>query len=235
MQTPPTTQLDCSAILFDLDGVLVDSTKCIENTWRTWAREVGLDPTAVVKRAHGRRAVETIRLMAPHLDAAEVAATLAAHEASATEGVSEVPGAAALLAVLPPTRWAVVTSGVRAVAKHRLRLARLPTPRVLVCADDVTNGKPNAEGYLSAARQLGYAPQDCIVIEDAPAGLAAAKSAGMRAIAVTTTHSQQEMSDAVLIVPLLANLAVHLYGRAGAERIRLDIRGESQRGVLPGG
>ena len=96
----------------------------------------------------------------------------------------------------------------------------------MVCADDVTNGKPNPEGYLSAARQLGYAPEDCVVIEDAPAGLAAARSAGMRAIAVTSTHLKQEMSDAVLIVPLLASLTVHLHGRDDVERIRLNVRDE---------
>jgi len=99
-------------------------------------------------------------------------------------------------------------------------------PRVLVCADDVADGKPNAEGYLSAAKQLGYAPEDCVVIEDAPAGLAAAKSAGMRAIAVTSTHSQLEMSGAVLIVSRLADLAVHLHGLSDVKRIQIRVRGE---------
>jgi len=223
MQTPPTAQLECSAILFDLDGVLVDSTKCIENTWRTWAKGEGLDPFAVLQAAHGRRAIETIQLMAPFLDAIEVAAKLAAHEASATEGVREVPGARALLDRLPSTGWAVVTSAVRAVANHRLRLARLSMPRVMVCADDVANGKPNAEGYRAAARQLGYAPEDCIVVEDAPAGLMAARSAGMRAIAITTTHSGQEMSDAALIVPRLADLIVQLHHREDGTRLQIDV------------
>ena len=226
MQTPPTAQLECDAILFDLDGVLVDSTKCIENTWRTWAKGKGLDPLAVVQAAHGRRAIETIRLMAPLLDATQEAAKLAAHESSATEGVREVPGARALLNELPPTGWAVVTSAVRAVANHRLRLAQLPTPRVMVCADDVANGKPNAEGYLSAATQLGYAPEDCIVVEDAPAGLAAANFAGMRAIAVTTTHSRQDMGDAALIVPVLADLTVQVHHRDGGTSLQINVRRE---------
>lgn len=226
MQTPSTAQLECRAILFDLDGVIVDSMKCIENTWRTWAKGEGLDPSAVVHAAHGRRAIETIQLMAPLLDATEVAAKLAAHEASATEGVCEVPGARALLTGLPPTGWAVVTSAVRAVANHRLRLARLPMPGVMVCADDVANGKPNAEGYRSAARQLGCASEDCIVVEDAPAGLVAAKSAGMRAIAITTTHSRQEMSDAALIVPGIADLTVQLHHREDGTRLRIDVHCE---------
>jgi mannitol-1-/sugar-/sorbitol-6-phosphatase len=223
MRTSPTAQFECSAILFDLDGVLVDSTKCIEDTWRTWAKGEGLDPFAVVQAAHGRRAIETIQLMAPLLDAIEVAAKLAAHEASATEGVCEVPGARALLDKLPPTGWAVVTSAIRAVANHRLRLARLPMPCVMVCAEDVANGKPNAEGYLSAATQLGCTPEDCIVVEDAPAGLTAARSAGMRAIAITTTHSRQEMSDAALIVPGIADLTVHLHHRDHGTRLQIDI------------
>ena len=224
MHTPPTDQLECSAILFDLDGVLVDSTECIEDTWQSWAKEVGLDPSAVVKVAHGRRAIETIRLMAPLVDAAEVAARLATHESSATEGVHEVPGARSLLAGLPATRWAVVTSAVRAVANYRLRLAHLPTPRVMVCADDVANGKPNAEGYRLAARQLGCAPKDCVVVEDAPAGLEAARSAGMRAIAIASTHSDEMLSNATIVVREFTALVVKVKVHMDTVRLVIEIR-----------
>lgn len=215
-------QLECNAILFDLDGVLVDSTKCVEDTWHTWANRNGLDPLVVIRTAHGRRAIEAIRIMAPQLDAEEEAATLAAHESSATEGVFEVTGARALLNKLPPTAWALVTSAVRAVANHRMRLAQLPTPCVMVCADDVEHGKPNPEGYLAAATHLGYAAEDCIVVEDAPAGLTAANSAGMRAIAVTTTHSRHALSSAALIVPVLADLDVQLHHRDNATRLEIS-------------
>lgn len=220
--------LACEAILFDLDGVLVDSAQCIEGTWVAWARRLGLEPSAVLRIAHGRRAIETVRLMAPQLDAATEAATLAACEASAAEGVLEVSGARALLEAVPPSRWAIVTSAVRAVAVHRLQLARLPVPRVMLCADDVAHGKPNAEGYLTAAAKLGYAPADCVVIEDAPAGLTAARSAGMRAVAIATTHSEEEMCDATIIVPVLAALVVEVQHRDNGTRIRIETRRTSQ-------
>src|SRR5215207_9005221 len=167
-------RLTCEALLFDLDGVLVDSTACIEHTWRTWAARHGFDAAAVVRAAHGVRALETVRSVAPHLDAEAELAALVAHEAIATDGIWEVPGAAALLDGLPPNRWAIVTSGVRAVAEHRLRHVGLPVPPVMVCADEVARGKPDPEGYLAAAGRLGVAPAGCVIIEDAPAGLQAA-------------------------------------------------------------
>lgn len=212
MPSSPTT-LACEALLFDLDGVLVDSTACVESTWRGWAVRHGLDADAIVLMAHGRRAVDTMRLAAPQLDharlEAEVAA-LAAHEASETAGVREVPGAAALLRSLPPGRWAVVTSGVRAVAEHRLRHVGLPVPTVMVCADEVEHGKPHPEGYLAAATRLGIAPAACLVVEDAPAGLAAAHAAGMRALAVATTHPPAALGDADAIAPALGAVNVSM-------------------------
>lgn len=208
----PATTLTCEALLFDLDGVLVDSTACVEDTWRQWASRHGLDADTIVRMAHGRRAIDTVRLAAPHLDDAGVeaeVAALAAHEARETAGVLEVPGAAALLRELPTGRWAVVTSGVRAVAEHRLRHVGLPVPPVLVCADEVAHGKPHPEGHLTAAARLGIAPAACLVVEDAPAGLAAAHAAGMRALAVATTHPPSALGDAELIAPSLAAVTVH--------------------------
>ena len=142
----PAGSLICAALLFDLDGVLVDSTTCVEHTWRRWAAQHGLDAGAILRLAHGRRALETVQRAAPHLADTEVAAevaALAALEARETAGVLEVPGAAALLRALPPERWAVVTSGVRAVAEHRLRHVGLPVPPIMVCADEVAHGKPH--------------------------------------------------------------------------------------------
>ena len=220
---------ECEAILFDLDGVLVDSTQCIEGTWTAWAHRLGLDPSVLLRAAHGRRARETVRLMAPQLDAVSEAARLAAYEASAVEGVFEVSGARALLEHLPPSRWAIVTSAVRAVAEHRLRFARLPRPRVMICADDVVHGKPSADGYLAAAAKLDYAAADCVVIEDAPAGLAAAKSAEMRAIGITATHSEHEMMDATIIVPDLAALVVEAQHGDDDTRLQIKIRRTLQR------
>jgi sugar-phosphatase len=214
---PSRGHLTCEALLFDLDGVLVDSTACIEHTWRTWAARHGLDGDALVRTAHGRYALETVRLVAPHLDARAELAALAAHEARATEGVFEVPGARELLAGLPSNRWAVVTSGVRPVAEHRLRYVGLPTPAVMVCADEITRGKPDPEGYLTAAARLGIAPAACVVVEDAPAGLEAARAGGMRAIALATTYRAEELRGADAVAHALDELKVRVRGEGGLE------------------
>jgi mannitol-1-/sugar-/sorbitol-6-phosphatase len=215
--------LTCEALLFDLDGVLVDSTACIERTWHSWAARHGLDVATVLSAAHGRRAVETVRLTAPHLDAAAEAAALAAHESRATVGVSEVPGARELLATLPPARWGVVTSGVRAVAEHRLRHVGLPVPAVMVCADEVTWGKPSPEGYLVATARLGIAPGGCVVVEDAPAGIEAAAAGGMRVIAVATTHRPDELRGAEAVASTLSALTVRVNGRGRAQRLDVEV------------
>jgi mannitol-1-/sugar-/sorbitol-6-phosphatase len=228
--TDQVVRFRCDALLFDLDGVLADSTACVEHVWRTWASRHGLDPDTILRVAHGRRALDTVRSVAQHLDAAAEVITLAGQEARATDGVSPVPGAHALLQSLPRGRWAIVTSGVRAVAEHRLRLLGLPAPEVLVCADDVARGKPDPEGYLAAAAQLGFAPEDCIVIEDAPAGLQAARAAHMRVIAVATTHPPQALSDADAITSALDAFTVRV--RDG-DHVRLEIEISLSEKVVP--
>ena len=219
----------CEAILFDLDGVLVDSSACIEGTWRIWAERNDLDPVRVVRAAHGCRAVDTVRLLAPQLDPATEVAALAAHEEIATEGIFEVPCARSLLTALPPHSWAIVTSAVRAVAEHRLSFARLPRPRVMVCADEVEHGKPDPQGYRSAAKLLGFAPAHCIVVEDAPAGLTAARLAGMRAIAVATTHPLEEISDSLAVATTLCDLVISEQHRESGARLRIEMKRGAQR------
>ena len=198
------------AILFDLDGVLADSTVAIETQWRRWAARHGLDADRLMRVVHGRRALDTIREVAPWLDAEAELAALAAAEAEDTGGVVALPGAAAILARLPERQWAVVTSGVRPVALARLRACALPVPLVLVTADQVARGKPDPEGYLTAARHLGVPPGDCIVVEDAPAGVAAARVGGMRCVGLTTTHPAAALAGADLVVPTLAELDVRV-------------------------
>ena len=200
--------LHARVLLFDLDGVLADSTASVEMHWRRWATRHALDADALLRIVHGRRALDTIREVTPQLDAETELAWLVAAEAGDTAGVVAAPGAAALLARLPADGWAVVTSGVRAVAVARLRASDLPVPPVLVAADEIARGKPDPEGYLAAAARLGWPAAACVVLEDAPAGIAAARAAGMRCIALTTTHAAADVAGADLVVPSLAALRV---------------------------
>ena len=203
-----TKSMLCDAILFDLDGVLVDSRECVERTWREWAATRGLDPELVLREAHGRRTYETIARVAPHLDAAVEGARIAASETGETRGLYEIAGARELLESLPSRSWAVVTSGIRAVAETRIRHMRLPSPPVLIPADEITHGKPHPEGYLTAARRLTIDPARCVVIEDAPPGLEAARAAGMRAIGVLGTYPREALEVAEAIVPSVAALRI---------------------------
>ena len=191
-------RFECSAVIFDLDGVLVDSAAFVEQQWRRWASVRGLGAEPFLRVCHGRRALETIRLAAPHLDAeAEVAAFTPADEAGGAP-MGPLAGAARLLDVLPAEGWGVATSGGRGAATLRLRRAGLPMPRVLVCAEDVARGKPSPDVYLLAATRLGVAPSDCLVLEDAPAGIEAARAAGMSVVGLTTTHPTAQLAaDAV--------------------------------------
>ena len=202
----------CAAILFDLDGVLVDSTRSVTRQWRLWAEEHSIDPDQTVSIAHGRRSIEVIRILAPHLDAEKETVRLEAREAADLEGVEVMPGAADLLGSIPDGRWCVVTSGTRRLATSRLRLANLPIPKVLVSADDVVQGKPHPEPYLKGAELLGMKPQDCLVIEDAPFGLEAAHAGGMKAIALPTTFPAEELKSADAIAEKLAQIEVAVSG-----------------------
>jgi sugar-phosphatase len=190
----PPAPLRCRALLFDLDGVLADSTASVEAHWRRWAAGHGLDPDAILHVVHGRRAIDTIREVAPALDAERELAAL--------------PGAAELLPRLAAGSWAVVTSGMRAVALARLRASALPEPPLLVAAEDVGRGKPDPEGYLAAAARLGRSPAECVVFEDAPAGVAAARAAGMRCVALASTYPTADLAAADLVVPSLAGVRV---------------------------
>jgi sugar-phosphatase len=201
-----TRSFRCKAILFDLDGVLVNSAELVERTWRAWAGRHQLDADKVIAVAHGRRTIETVRIIAPQLNVDAEVAALESSEMITSEGVYEIPGARELLEVLPSERWAVVTSGIRAVAEFRIRYTGLPMPSVMICAEDLSRGKPDPEGYLTAAMRLGQPPKDCIVIEDAPAGIEAAHNAGMRAIAVAATYSAEQLAAADLVVERLADL-----------------------------
>jgi len=199
---------DCAAILFDLDGVLVDSTGSVTRQWQMWAEEQNIDPQRVVEIAHGVRAIEIVQRLAPHLDAAAEVVRIEKREAADQEGVAVMPGAADLLKAIPGGRWCVVTSGTRYLATSRLKLANLPTPKVLVAADDVSKGKPDPQPYLMGAKLLGMNPAECLVIEDAPAGIRAAHAGGMKAIGITSTYPTSGLQEADAVVQELAQIKV---------------------------
>lgn len=202
----------CSAMLFDLDGVLVDSTVAVARWWRVWADENKIDVEKVLKVIHGRRTVEVVRLMAPHLDP-EAEAKRIEQRASGhddRDGVIVMPGAAELLKSLPGDRWAVVTSGTRRPALARLQSAGLPAPRVLVGADDVSNGKPAPEPYLKGAQLLGMKPAECLVIEDAPVGIQSGHAGAMKVIGIASTYPAAELSDADAVAQELRQIRVRL-------------------------
>jgi mannitol-1-/sugar-/sorbitol-6-phosphatase len=198
----------CSAILFDLDGVLVDSTGSVDRQWRIWARERNIDEEKVMAIAHGVRAIEVIRTIAPHLDAEAELRTLESREAADHDRVNVMPGAVDLVRSLPEDRRAVVTSGSRMLATARLQLAGIPATKVMVTADDVVNGKPNPEPYLRGAELLGMNPAECVVIEDAPAGIRAAHAAGMKVIGLTSTYPASALSEADAVVQKLSQIKI---------------------------
>ena len=210
-------RFECTAILFDLDGVLVDSTAAVGRAWSRWALKHGLEPAAVVHAAHGRRTVETMRALAPHLDNADEARNMENEEARDMTGVSAVPGADQLLRNLPDGQWGIVTSGTRTMATARLRDTGHVIPKVLVTADDVVDGKPHPEPYLKGAAGLAVAPELCVVFEDAPAGIRSAHAAGMRVIALTTTFAPDELREAEAIVKNFREINVKRNGEGKLE------------------
>ena len=195
--------LRCRAVLFDLDGVLVDSEHVVVRTWKRWAARHRLDIPDLVRRAHGRRSIETVREVAPELDAIAEARWLEGIESSDAEGLAPLPGAEELFRAIPPDCRAVVTSGGRGLATFRLTSVGFPSPAVLISADDVQRGKPAPDGYLLAAEQLGVPPAECIVIEDTPPGIAAGRAAGATVLAVATTFPIAELDRAHVVVSSL--------------------------------
>lgn len=201
-----------SAVLFDLDGVLVDSVRVVERAWRRWAREQHLGAEEVLAAVHGRRAQDVVGMFAPHLDLAQQVLRITRYEAQDRSGLAVMPGARECVSVASLSRWAVVTSGGRELAARRLAAVDLPAPDVLVTGDDVRRGKPDPEPYQHAARALAVPPAECVVVEDAPAGVLAGKRAGMTVLAVTTTHQAAALARADLVFPSMHDITRHLRG-----------------------
>jgi mannitol-1-/sugar-/sorbitol-6-phosphatase len=180
-----------AALLFDMDGTVLSSIAATERVWTAWALRHGLDVARFLPTIHGVRAVETISNLAlPGVDPQAETEALTLAEIADTDGIEAIAGVAALLASLPADRWAIVTSAPRALALRRLAAAGLPVPATLVTAEDVTHGKPAPDCFLLAAARLDQPIADCLVFEDAPAGIAAAEAAGAGVVVVTATHHQ---------------------------------------------
>ncbi len=181
-----------AALLFDMDGTLINSIAAAERVWAAWAERHGLDVAAFLPTIHGMRGIETIaRLALPGVDPVAEAQAILEGELADVDGVVAIDGAAAFLAALPADRWAIVTSAPRPLALRRLAAAGLPTPPVLVTAEDVRHGKPAPDCFLLAAERLGQRIEDCLVFEDAPAGIQAAEAAGAAVVVVTVTHRHE--------------------------------------------
>jgi mannitol-1-/sugar-/sorbitol-6-phosphatase len=190
------TAIFCRAMLFDMDGVLVDSTPAVARVWTGWAMEHGFEPDEVVRKGHGRPSLATIRELLPDGDHEAENREVERREIEDIADVVALPGALDLLRAISDARWAVVTSATRRLAEVRLRAAGLPVPKYLVSSDDVQRGKPFPDPYLKGAEILGIAPADCVVAEDAASGIRAGKAAGARVLALRTTSTDAELLGA---------------------------------------
>jgi sugar-phosphatase len=189
-------KINCRALLFDMDGVLIDSTSAVARIWKQWATERGFDPEPVASRAQGRPSITTIRELLPGADHLAENREIERREMEDLAGVTAWPGSRQILSRLPAQLWALVTSSTRPLAEVRLRAAGLPLPRFLVTGSDVVHGKPHPEPFLKGAALLGLSADHCIVIEDTPAGIQAGKAAGARVLAFRTTMPESELRAA---------------------------------------
>ncbi|HLV87593.1 MAG TPA: HAD family hydrolase [Candidatus Sulfotelmatobacter sp.] len=190
------TRIDCSALLFDLDGVLINSTPAVARVWSQWAIEHGFSSEEVVGYAQGRPSIATIRHFLPDTDHQAKNREVERREMEDLDGVIPLPGALELLASLPEDRWTIATSCTRLLAEVRIKAAGLPLPRKLVSSNDVLRGKPDPEPYLKGAAALGFPTANCVVFEDVPAGIRAGKAAGAKVIAFTTTFPGSGLLEA---------------------------------------
>ncbi len=217
-----TTVVHANGLLFDLDGVLVDSAASIDRHWREFAKWYALDPCRLLEHSQGRRAADTITSVARDLpvDPVEAIARHEALEVSDQVGVLALPGTVDMLSLLSSSRWAVVTSASRPVARARMKAAGLPEPPVLISASDVPNGKPDPAPYRQGAIQLGLKPEGMVAVEDSPAGIESACTAGCKTLALTTTHAVRELQLANFCCPNLGAVEV---AHADHELVQLRI------------
>lgn len=186
--------------IFDVDATLVDTTKVINDIWKSWAAGHGLHFDAVAPHIHGRKIAETLARLGPRFESAVFEAEVAGIGMTSMKQAKAIAGALDFIKQLPLDRWAIATSGPRAIASTSLTAAGIPLPEVMICAEDVARGKPDPEPFALAARKLNLATHQCLAFEDSPAGVASAKAAGCFTIAILSSHRQEELLEADLIV-----------------------------------
>lgn len=201
-------RFECDAVLFDIDGTLVDSTGSVERSWRTWARLYGFDGDTILETSHGRRSRDVVGDLLPGEEVRPAVDALLAIAEEDLDGVIALPGAEEALAPIPEGRRAAVTSGERRMMLARMHAAGVQVPEVFISAEDVEAGKPDPEGYRLAARRLGADPARCLVVEDAPAGIEAGLAAGARVLAAATSHPADQLMRAHTVVDDLSTCTV---------------------------
>jgi len=208
--------VSAKGILFDMDGVLVSSIGAAERNWRLWAKRYGVPDAEEYVVPHGRRAIDIVKMLRPDIDPEEGLRVIEDMEVADVADLRVLPGVKALLASLPQERWAIVTSAQRRLLLARLTAVGLPVPKRVITGEMVERGKPDPEPYRRGAELIGFRPEECVVVEDAPSGVGAGKAAGCRVLAVLGTHSAEDLRGADWIVESLEGLAVRMDG-AGLE------------------
>ena len=206
--------IEASALLFDMDGVLVSSIGSVLRSWRKWAAHYGLPNADELEIPHGVRAIDILKQLKPDVDPVEGLRRIEDIEIDDTADLEVLRGVKSLLQALPVERWAIVTSATRRLLLGRLEAAGLPVPERIISADVVERGKPDPEPYCRGAELLGTKPEDCLVFEDAPSGVRAGAAAGCQVIGVLGTHSAEELLEAGArwIVESLANVRAEVRG-----------------------
>ena len=201
-------KVEVRGILFDMDGVLISSLGSVERSWTKYGEMRGVDGATAIKAAHGKRAIETIRLLRPDLDENAELDVIEGIELADVDDIEVLEGVKELLAKLPVGSWTIVTSATQRLARSRLEVAGIPVPKRFITADMVANGKPHPEPYLRGAELLGVAPGECLVIEDAPAGAEAGHAAGAKVLTTLFSHTQEELKAADWVVASLKDIGV---------------------------
>ncbi len=204
--------LHARALVFDLDGTLVHSIAAVDRAWTWLAKRHGLQPCEVLQKIHGWRAIDSIRLVLPGVDAEAENLLLRQRESTDTAGIVAVEGALALLKDLTPSQWAIVTSGTSDVARARMAAAGIREPSVAVFGEDVVHGKPAPDPFLLAAERLALPPEDCLAFEDTVAGVRSAMAAGMRCVALATTEEASVFNEAIASIRDFTQISIESQG-----------------------